>query len=71
VLESLDELTIRVEIARDMFDGNIEHLLTMKNEIIEKIRSSVLVKPIVELLEPGTLPITEGKAKRVVDKRTI
>lgn len=71
VLESLDELTIRVEIARDMFDGNIEHLLSMKSEIVEKIRSAVLVKPIVELLEPGTLPVTEGKAKRVVDKRTI
>lgn len=71
VLESLDELTIRVEIARDMFDGNIEHLLSMKSEIVEKIRSAVLVKPIVELLEPGTLPVTEGKAKRVIDKRTI
>lgn len=71
VLESLDELTIRVEIARDMFDGNIEHLLSMKNEIIEKVRSAVLVKPVVELLEAGTLPVTEGKAKRVVDKRTL
>ncbi|NLI29742.1 MAG: phenylacetate--CoA ligase [Nitrospiraceae bacterium] len=71
VLESLDELTIRVEIARDMFDGNIEHLLSLKSEIVEKIRSAVLVKPIVELLEPGTLPVTEGKAKRVIDKRTI
>lgn len=71
VLESLDELTIRVEIARDMFDGNIEHLLAMKNEIIEKVRSSVLVRPHVELLEPGTIPITEGKAKRVIDKRTL
>lgn len=71
VLESLDELTIRVEIARDIFDGNIEHLLTMKHEIVEKIRSTVLVKPTVELLEPGTLPVTEGKAKRVIDNRTI
>jgi len=30
-----------------------------------------LVKPKVELLEPGTLPANEGKAKRVIDKRTI
>lgn len=71
VLESLDELTIRIEIARDMFDGNIEHLLAMKSGIVEKIRSAVLVKPVIELLEPGTLPVTEGKAKRVIDKRTI
>ncbi|HSW64728.1 MAG TPA: phenylacetate--CoA ligase [Dissulfurispiraceae bacterium] len=71
VLQSLDDITIRVEIARDMFDGNIEYLLSMKKEIIEKVRSSVLVRPDVELLEPGTLPITEGKAKRVIDNRTL
>ncbi|HMK44090.1 MAG TPA: phenylacetate--CoA ligase [Dissulfurispiraceae bacterium] len=71
VLESLDELTIRVEISRDLFDGNIEHLLTIKNEIVEKVRSAVLVRPNVELLEPGTLPLPEGKAKRVIDKRTL
>ncbi len=71
VLELLDEFIIRVEIARDMFDGNIERLLAIKNEIVEKVRSSVLVRPKVELLEPGTLPITEGKAKRVIDKRTL
>jgi len=30
-----------------------------------------MVRPKVELLEPGTLPISEGKAKRVIDKRTL
>ncbi|KAF0179854.1 MAG: phenylacetate-CoA ligase [Nitrospirae bacterium] len=71
VLESLDDITIRVEIASDMFDGNIERLLAIKKEIIEKVRSSVLVRPDVELLEPGTLPVADGKAKRVIDERTL
>ncbi|WP_353684841.1 phenylacetate--CoA ligase [Thermodesulfovibrio sp. 3907-1M] len=71
VLESYDEMVVRVEIDRELFDGKIEKLIKLKEEIIEKIRSATLVKPKVELLEPGTLPVSEGKAKRVIDKRTI
>lgn len=71
VLDSYDEMTVRVEIDRELFDGKIERLIKMKEEIVEKIRSATLVKPKVELLEPGTLPISEGKAKRVIDNRTI
>lgn len=71
VLESYDEMTVKVEIDRELFDGKIERLIRMKEEIIDKIRSATMVKPKVELLEPGTLPISEGKAKRVIDNRTI
>ncbi len=71
VLESFDKMDIKVEISRDLFDGNIEHLMALKTTITDKIRSAVLVKPKVELVEPGTLPVSEGKATRVIDKRTI
>lgn len=71
VLESYDEMTVKVELDRELFDGKIERLIRMKEEIVDKIRSATMVKPKVELLEPGTLPISEGKAKRVIDNRTI
>jgi len=71
ILESYDQMTVRVEISRDLFDGRIEHLMSLQSEITEKLRSEILVKPKVELLEPGTLPVSEGKATRVVDKRTL
>jgi phenylacetate-CoA ligase len=71
VLEAYDQMTVRVEITRDLFDGRVEHLVNLKNEITEKLRSEILVRPKVELLEPGTLPVTEGKATRVIDKRTL
>lgn len=71
VLDSYDEMTVKVEIDRELFDGKIERLIKLKEQIIEKIRSATLVKPKVELLEPGTLPVSEGKAKRVIDNRTI
>ena len=71
VLQSYDEMTVRVEISKDLFDGNIGHLMELETMITNRIRSTVLVKPEVELLEPGTLPVSEGKAKRVIDNRTL
>jgi len=71
VLESLDQLTIKVEISKDLFDGNIDHLLKLQALITAKVRAEILVKPSIELLEPGTLPVSEGKAKRVIDLRTM
>ena len=71
VLEAYDQMTVRVEISKDLFDGKVDHLVHLQNEITEKLRSEILVKPKVELLEPGTLPVSEGKAARVIDKRTL
>ena len=39
--------------------------------IAERLRTELLVKPKVELVPPGTLPVSEGKAKRVIDHRTL
>jgi len=71
ILEGYDEMIIKVEIDRDFFDGRIERLLELKEDITEKLRQAIQVRPKVELVEPGTLPISEGKAKRVIDKRIL
>jgi phenylacetate-CoA ligase len=71
LLEGYDELIVKVELNRDMFDGRIERLLALKQELEDKIRAEIQVRPKVELLEPGSLPVSEGKAKRVIDKRTL
>ncbi|MFA4920182.1 MAG: phenylacetate--CoA ligase [Thermodesulfovibrionales bacterium] len=71
VLESYDLMTVRVEISKELFDGKVEHLVSLQSEITEKLRAEILVKPKVELLEPGTLPVSEGKATRVIDKRIL
>jgi phenylacetate-CoA ligase len=71
VLDSYDQMTVRVEISRELFDGKVDHLVDLQAEITEKLRSEILVRPKVELLEPGTLPVSEGKATRVIDKRIL
>jgi phenylacetate-CoA ligase len=71
VLEELDDITIKVEIEKGLFDGKVEHLVSLRQTLIEKLKAEILVTPKIELAEPGTLPISEGKAKRVIDKRTL
>jgi phenylacetate-CoA ligase len=70
-LEGLDDMTVKVELAEALFDGQVGHLVHLQNQIIEKLRAEILVKPKVELVAPGTLPVSEGKAKRVIDRRIL
>jgi len=71
ILESLDEMTVQVEIDRGIFDGNVDRLLRFQRDMANRLRLEILILPKVELLEPGVLPVYEGKAKRVIDKRTL
>ena len=68
-LQGLDEMTVKVELAEAGFDGQVEHLVKFQNQLAEKLRAEILIKPRVEFLPPGSLPVSEGKAKRVIDER--
>ena len=66
---SLDRLTVRTEIYSKMFTGDIKALEALKVRIREKLKSAIIISPVVELHEPGALPTYEGKAVRVFDQR--
>jgi len=66
---TLDRLTVKVEIYAKMFTGDMSELDALKKKITEKLRASITINPHVELHEPGALPHSEGKAKRVFDER--
>lgn len=66
---SLDKLIVKVEIYSKMFDGDVYHLDALKEKIKEDLRASIILHPVIELHEPGSLPVSEGKAKRVIDLR--
>lgn len=67
--EALDKMTIRVEIKPEAFTGDIRQLQVLRDKIVHAVKSEILINPIVELLEPGSLPEMVGKAKRVIDQR--
>ena len=67
--ESLDQMTVKVEIAQTAFDGSIETIRTQRGELQKELREQVGFTVNVEVVEPGSLPASEGKAKRVIDER--
>ncbi len=71
LLDGLDEMTVKVELAEAGFDGQVEHLVSLQNEIVSRLRAEILTKPKIDLVPPGTLPVSEGKARRVIDNRKL
>lgn len=67
----LDRMYIKVEIYSKMFHGDLKELKKLKSEIVEKLRSVIMISARIELLEPGSLPSSTGKAVRVIDNRKI
>ncbi|MDD5491703.1 MAG: phenylacetate--CoA ligase [bacterium] len=67
----LDELEVMVEVDEKIFSDEVKKLRALEEKIRDEVESvlGVLVK--VKLVEPKTIPRSEGKAKRVVDKRTL
>ncbi|MDH7593551.1 MAG: phenylacetate--CoA ligase [Methanomicrobiales archaeon] len=67
----LDSLLVRVELTHEAFSDRIKDLMNIRKKVAERLQSALLVNAEVELVEPGTLPRFEGKAKRVVDRRKL
>ncbi len=63
----LDYLYVQVEVKEEFWD-KID-LDQLKKKVSDKLQASLTLRARVELLAPGALPRTEGKAKRVIDKR--
>ncbi len=64
-----DNMIVRVEVQKEFFSGNLKQLEILRQKVIEELKSDILITPRVELVEPGSLPKTEGKAVRVIDNR--
>jgi phenylacetate-CoA ligase len=64
-----DSLTVKVEIQKEYFSGDMRQIEALRRRIIEELKSDILITPKVDLMEPDTLPKSEGKAARVIDNR--
>ncbi len=65
----LDTFEVHVEVTDTLFDGWMDDLRAFERRVTEELRSALLVRPRVKLVEPGTLERSEGKARRVIDER--
>ena len=68
-VEYNDSMTVKVEVQKEFFGGNLGQLEALRRRIVEELKSDILITPRVDLVEPDSLPKSEGKAKRVIDNR--
>ncbi len=67
---TLDNLEVHVEMTPEMFSDAVKQVEKAEQRIRNNIESMLGLTCRVRLLEPKSIERSEGKAKRVIDKRT-
>ena len=68
--ENNDNMTVEVEL-EELFTDDYQRLAQLQKSVTRALKDEILLTPIVKLVPKGTLPTSEGKAVRVIDKRTV
>lgn len=68
---NLDTLELQVEVQQQFFEDKISELQKLTNKIQHNLESTLGLSIHVKLVEPKTIERSEGKAKRVIDKRKL
>ena len=67
----LDIMTVHVELTESGFSDKIGDLMKLKKQVSKELKSVLNIAAEVELVEPGTITRSMGKAKRVTDNRKV
>lgn len=68
---TMDNLEIQVEVNEKLFSDEIKKLENLAAQIKKDVKDYLGVSARIKLVEPRSIPRSEGKAKRVIDKRKI
>jgi phenylacetate-CoA ligase len=67
----MDTLEVKVEVDEATFSDEVRQLQVLEKKIEHNIKDYLGVSAKVRLVEPRSIPRSEGKAQRVIDKRKI
>jgi len=67
----LDVMMVKVEVTESTFSDKISDLMTLSKMVGKELKNVLNITAEVELVEPGTIPRSMGKAQRVVDNRKV
>jgi len=66
---ALDTVEVRIEVTEAMLSDEMKNLAHLQQDIEHRLADNLGLAPKVTLVEPGTIPRSQGKAVRVFDKR--
>ena len=70
-VNNTDTLDVFVEMAPDLFADDMASIERLQKTLEEKLRSALGIGAKVTLVNPNSIQRSEGKAKRVIDKRKL
>ncbi len=70
-VNNLDTMEVWIEVSEKLFADEIRKLEQVRKKIESEIYTTLGINVKVKLVEPHTIERSEGKAKRVIDKRKI
>lgn len=65
----VDEMLVQVEVNDAMFVEDMRSLTSLQRNMAHRLQNEILMTPKIMLVQQGTLPTSDGKAVRVIDKR--
>jgi phenylacetate-CoA ligase len=68
-VNNLDTLELQVEVDEEFFQDKISQLQSLREKLQNNLENATGLGIKVTLVEPRTLERSEGKARRVIDKR--
>lgn len=68
-INNTDSFEVQVEVRSEFYTDEMSKLLAMRKKITDRIQSVVGIQPTIKLVEPRSIERSQGKAKRVIDKR--
>ena len=68
---NLDTLEVWVEAREDFFSDEMKNIMELEKKIEHKLYSVLSIHTKLKLVEPKTIERSQGKAKRVIDKRDL
>ncbi|HPP93979.1 MAG TPA: phenylacetate--CoA ligase [Spirochaetota bacterium] len=68
---SMDDIEVMVEVNEKVFSDEIKVLNNLTKHITDRFRSILGISAKITLVEPQTIPRSEGKAVRVIDRRKL
>ncbi len=68
---SMDTLTCEVEMSESLFSDDLSDIIALERSIESEIHSEIGIQARCVLVNPQTITRSEGKAKRVIDRREV
>jgi phenylacetate-CoA ligase len=68
---TMDSLDVEVEMSESLFSDEVKTVMALERQIERELKAALNIQTKVTLVNPKSIARSEGKARRIVDKREI